>query len=474
MTSALPSGQGYTRLELNCKYDYLGRRVEKKVENLDGPTPNFTHRYVYDGWNLIAEYAYASSTLTLTRSYTWGLDIARTLTDAGGVGALLQVVDHASGKAWHPAYDGNGNIAALVNGSGGAVVAVYEYSPFGELLRHVVHDSAAAGQPFRFSSKFTDDETGLVYYGRRYYDTKNGRFINKDPIDEAGGLNLYGFCGNNAVNRWDLLGLSWYVEFTGEGTYKSFSTDSNGNTGVWNFGSLEDAENWARAWEAHDMNVVGDRAVTDAYLNNVQSGSSAVTPSVPMNGIIVSYSGGGPPSDQWTIGFATVAGRDYFTATWNTGQVYFFIYGAWYPLGGIADAARSFADPGNSGLTGDADRDLAFAYVWASRFYPAAFKGTALSNYSIGPLETGTLGWTNPYPFSGHNATIDYSQHTSMRELVGTVLHEALHRLGGHVSTTEPRHRRIYDVDLEAMNRFSDWQQNPQPPPPGGYPIPIL
>ncbi|MBM3855450.1 MAG: hypothetical protein FJ399_20230, partial [Verrucomicrobia bacterium] len=47
MSSALPSGQGYTRLELNFKYDYLGRRVEKKVENLDGPTPNFTHRYVY-------------------------------------------------------------------------------------------------------------------------------------------------------------------------------------------------------------------------------------------------------------------------------------------------------------------------------------------------------------------------------------------------------------------------------------------
>jgi RHS repeat-associated protein len=49
-------------------------------------------------------------------------------------------------------------------------------------------------------------ETGLVYYGHRYYSPSLGRFVNRDPIEEQGGLNLYGFCGNNAVNRWDYLG----------------------------------------------------------------------------------------------------------------------------------------------------------------------------------------------------------------------------------------------------------------------------
>jgi len=124
----------------------------------------------------------------------------------------LQIVDHASGKAWHPAYDGNGNIAALVNGSTGTVAAVYEYSPAGELLRHVVHDSAAAGQPFRFSTKFTDDETGLVYYGRRYCSPNHGRFLGRDPIGEQGSLQLYALCANDSVNKWDVLGE--YVEFT--------------------------------------------------------------------------------------------------------------------------------------------------------------------------------------------------------------------------------------------------------------------
>ncbi|MCX6847207.1 MAG: RHS repeat-associated core domain-containing protein, partial [Verrucomicrobia bacterium] len=141
------------------------------------------------------------------RSYTWGLDITRTLTDAGGVGALLQIADHRSGKTYFPAYDGNGNITALVNSSTGAVAAAYEYSPFGEPLRADAPDSVVADQPFRFSTKYTDSETGLVYYGRRYYDPKCGRFVGRDTIEEKGGRNLYAFARNNAINVYDLLGM---------------------------------------------------------------------------------------------------------------------------------------------------------------------------------------------------------------------------------------------------------------------------
>ena len=211
MTSRLTSG---TRLELTFKYDYLGRRVEKKVINLDGPSPNTTTRYLYDGWNVIAEYAYDAqlATLSLTRSYTWGLDIARTLADAGGVGALLQIVDQGSGVAYHPTYDGNGNIMTLVNASTGTIAAAYEYSPYGELIRST--GSYAANNPFRFSTKFTDDETGLVYYGRRYYSPSQGRFFGRDPKFEKGGLNLFGYVINNPINSWDYLGMvsiEWLV-----------------------------------------------------------------------------------------------------------------------------------------------------------------------------------------------------------------------------------------------------------------------
>ncbi|MCH8541890.1 MAG: RHS repeat-associated core domain-containing protein [Opitutales bacterium] len=47
----------------------------------------------------------------------------------------------------------------------------------------------------------------VSYYGFRYYDPETGRWPNRDPIEEEGGLNLYGFVGNDGVNAWDVLGL---------------------------------------------------------------------------------------------------------------------------------------------------------------------------------------------------------------------------------------------------------------------------
>lgn len=44
--------------------------------------------------------------------------------------------------------------------------------------------------------------------GRRYFSPSHGRFLGRDPKREKGGLNLYGFCGNNGVNQWDYLGMN--------------------------------------------------------------------------------------------------------------------------------------------------------------------------------------------------------------------------------------------------------------------------
>ena len=46
----------------------------------------------------------------------------------------------------------------------------------------------------------------VAYYGYRYYDPQTGRWPSRDPIGEDGGVNLYGFVGNDGVNRWDILG----------------------------------------------------------------------------------------------------------------------------------------------------------------------------------------------------------------------------------------------------------------------------
>lgn len=215
MVSALPVGFGATfghkRLALDFKYDYLGRRVEKIVTDSDITPPAngvSARRFIYDGWNLIAELDGAGS--AIQRSYTWGLDNGGSLSTSSSPGSLLQLTNYASGApttSYYPTYDDQGNVASLVNATDGTLAAVYEYDPYGNYLRNEALDSAVADNPFRHSTKYHDTETGLVYYGYRYYDPKNGRFINQDPIGEAGGLNLYGFIGNGAVNGSDYLGL---------------------------------------------------------------------------------------------------------------------------------------------------------------------------------------------------------------------------------------------------------------------------
>jgi RHS repeat-associated protein len=62
--------------------------------------------------------------------------------------------------------------------------------------------------PKNQKSKKKWDFSGVAkYYGYRYYHPQTGRWINRDPIEEEGGLNLYGFVNNNGVNKWDFLGL---------------------------------------------------------------------------------------------------------------------------------------------------------------------------------------------------------------------------------------------------------------------------
>jgi RHS repeat-associated protein len=99
-------------------------------------------------------------------------------------------------------YDGKGNVTALLDGSQ-AVAATYTYDPFGNLMSQM----GSLSQPFKFLTKMYDEQTGLSHFGYRFYSPVLGRWITRDAIGYAGGLNLYGFVGNNPVIRIDPLGL---------------------------------------------------------------------------------------------------------------------------------------------------------------------------------------------------------------------------------------------------------------------------
>ncbi|NLH73946.1 MAG: RHS repeat-associated core domain-containing protein [Verrucomicrobia bacterium] len=103
------------------------------------------------------------------------------------------------------AYDGNGNVMALVDASNGNVCARYEYGPFAEPIR--VSGPMAKLNPIRFSTKYTDNEFGFLYYGYRYFNPNTGRWLSRDPMEEQSSATLYGCCANDPANRVDFFGL---------------------------------------------------------------------------------------------------------------------------------------------------------------------------------------------------------------------------------------------------------------------------
>ena len=184
-------------------YDHAGRRVTKQ-------TPDTTHTYIYDGWNPILEIIAHTGGATTTNQYFWGIDLSGTPEagpsgqGAGGVGGLVAV--SLNGTLYFPLTDSNGNITEYIDANG-AIAAQYRYDAYGATQEESGPMSAAFS--FRFSTKYQDPETTLYYYGYRFYSPALRRWINRDPIEEAGGLNLYAFCGNDGVNRWDYLGLDF-------------------------------------------------------------------------------------------------------------------------------------------------------------------------------------------------------------------------------------------------------------------------
>ena len=141
----------------------MGRRTEKtKFTYTSGSwTETEKTEFIYSGWNLIKEKSSQKE-----KYYVWGLDLSQSIEGAGGVGGLLAFIDKANSKRYAYTFDGNGNVGQLVDIDTGDLAGSYRYDPFGRLIAvdGVVDDD----NPFRFSTKYFDGESGLYYYGYRY------------------------------------------------------------------------------------------------------------------------------------------------------------------------------------------------------------------------------------------------------------------------------------------------------------------
>ena len=193
----------------SSRYDHLDRRVQKI-------TPEATHTFFYDGWMLVKEVVATTNGTTDVIEYHWGKDLSGTIGGAGGVGGLLYLSisnssisnsstpNSSTHQLYIPFYDTYGNVMGYWDAQGN-VVAEYTYDAFGKLISS--SGPMADVFSFRYSTKYYDSETGLYYYGYRFYSPELMRWITRDPIGEEGGVNLYAMCANDPIGDIDVLGL---------------------------------------------------------------------------------------------------------------------------------------------------------------------------------------------------------------------------------------------------------------------------
>ena len=197
-------------------YDHRNRRIRKTVQRLhstiappSSPPVGIhewetqeTHTFVWDGSNIVLERVEFANGTTRTFEYFWGTDKSGSEQGAGGVEGLLAV--SMDGVFCIPCYDHNGNIVLYVSETG-SIAAQYVYDPYGNVVE--TYGNLAEAFSFGFSTKYHDRETGMVGYQRRFYRPDLGRWLNRDPIEEEGGENLYAFCLNNPLGSLDVMGM---------------------------------------------------------------------------------------------------------------------------------------------------------------------------------------------------------------------------------------------------------------------------
>ena len=189
-------------------YDYENRLVQTSFTDA-------TNTYQYDGAGnrMSANRSGVVTRYVLDRNSALAQVLAET--DASGnviyyyiygLGLVSRI--DAGGNAQFYHYDSRGSTIAMTDASG-KITEAYAYDPFGRPINGYPSDNR-----FRYLGRHgvLDEENGLLYIRARYYSTKRGRFITKDPTTGKEGdsqsMNRYIYALNNPVRLIDISGMS--------------------------------------------------------------------------------------------------------------------------------------------------------------------------------------------------------------------------------------------------------------------------
>ena len=156
---------------------------------------------------------------TSRADYEW--DGSALLAEQTGNNKILYLYDGTgligfkrNGVTYTYVYNGLGDVMEILDKDGNAVVS-YLYDAWGAPISITgpMASTLGAQNPIRYRGYYYDTETGLYYLQSRYYDPVVGRFLNADGYVSTGqgilGTNMFAYCGNNPVSRFDVSGCNW-------------------------------------------------------------------------------------------------------------------------------------------------------------------------------------------------------------------------------------------------------------------------
>ena len=217
-----------------------------------------TTRYIYDGEDILLEYD-GSNVLQARYTHGPGIDEPIAITKAGSTFYYHQ--------------DGLGTVTELTD-TNGSVAKTYAYDAYGNILE----SPGMVEQPYTYTGREFDSESGLYYYRARYYDATAGRFLQKDAAGFSGGINFYAYVGANPtifVDPFELFfspeGLLHYLGGSGSAVSVPFSDVDTSSVKATNFSQVKAAIGSCTPGTYPVNDVVGFSTGGDAalYLGNI-------------------------------------------------------------------------------------------------------------------------------------------------------------------------------------------------------------